>query len=70
MLHERPLLLPFLAMAAGLVICDQTGFLLPYSSLAAIFAGLVISSLVRWRPPFEICIVLFFLGGGLCYLSP
>src|SRR6185369_17709700 len=70
MLQHRPLLLPFFAMAAGLVICDQTGFQLPYSSLAAILICLTISSLIRWRPPFVICTFLFFCAWGLCALSP
>lgn len=70
MLQHRPLLLPFLAVAAGLAICDQTGFQLPYSSLAAILVCLIISSLIRWRPPFVICTFLFFCAWGLCALSP
>ncbi len=69
MLQERPLLLPFLAMATGLVISDQSGFLLPYSALAATFVCLVLSSLIRWRPPFVICTALFFCVWGFCALT-
>lgn len=70
MLQERPLLLPFMSMAAGLVMSDQTGFLLPYSSLAAILACLVLSSLIGCRFPFSLCIGLFFCAWGLSALTP
>jgi competence protein ComEC len=71
MMHqERPFLLPFLVMVVGLVISDQAGFSLPYSSLAAAFACLVISSLIKSRPVFVICTALFFFVWGLCALSP
>lgn len=70
MLQHRPLLLPFLSMAVGLIASDQTGFLLPYSSLAAILGCLIISSMIRWRPPFVICTALFFCAWGACALTP
>lgn len=70
MLQERPLLLPFMAMATGLVVCDQTGFQLPSSSLAALLVCLAASSLIKWRLPFLICISLFFCAWGLCALTP
>ena len=64
------MLLPFLSMAVGLVISDQTGFFLPYSTLAVVFICLVMSSLIKQRLAFTMCVVLFFCAWGLCALNP
>jgi competence protein ComEC len=70
MIQERPLLLPLLVMAAGLVISDQTGYLLSYTFLVAIFVCFAMSCLIKWRLPFVICTALFFCAWGLSALSP
>lgn len=68
--QQRPLLLPFLALAVGLTITDQTGFQLPLYVPAAFLLCLVLSALIRRRTLFEISVPLFFLLLGLCALSP
>jgi len=70
MLQQRPLLLPFLALAVGLTVTDQTGYHLPLSAVAAALLCLVLSALVRRRTLFETCIPLFFFVLGLYLLSP
>jgi competence protein ComEC len=68
--RERPLLLPFLAMAAGLVVTDQTGFQMPTSGLAAILSCLALSCLPSRRPFFIVCLTLSFFVLGTSALSP
>ena len=70
MLDQRPLLLPFLALAAGLTVTDQTGYHLPLYVLAAALACLVLSAQIRRGPLFATCISLTFFALGLCALSP
>ena len=70
MLQERPLLLPFLALAVGLSVTDQTGYHLPLYAVAAALFCLVLSALIRRRGLFVICIPLFFFVLGLYALSP
>jgi prepilin signal peptidase PulO-like enzyme (type II secretory pathway) len=70
MLQQRPLLLPFLALAVGLTITDQTGYHIPLYVVAAALLCLVLSALIRQRAPFTICVHLFFFVLGLCALSP
>src|ERR1039457_881344 len=70
MIQQRPLLLPFLALAVGLIVTDQTGFHLPLYALAAALMCLVLSALIRRRTLFVICVTLFFLVLGLCALYP
>jgi competence protein ComEC len=70
MLQQRPLLLPFLAMAAGLTVTDLTGYHLSLYFLAASLPCLFISAFIRHRSPFVICTSLFFLALGLCALAP
>ena len=70
MIQQRPLLLPFVAMAAGLAVTDQTGYHLPVSAVAAALLCLLLSALVRSRTIFEICVPLFFFVLGLYALSP
>jgi len=70
MLQERPLLLPFLAMASGLVVCDQCGFVLSYVSLALFLLCMVLSVFVKSRPIFAVCTTLFFFACGLSALTP
>ncbi len=69
-LQERPLLLPFLAMAVGLAITDQTGFQMPLYGVAATLFCLVLSCLTTRRILFFCCVPLFFFTLGLCALSP
>ena len=70
MIQQRPLLLPFVAMAAALVITDQTGYQLPLSAVAAALLCLLLSALIRTRTFLEICVPLFFFALGLNALSP
>lgn len=70
MFQQRPLLIPFLVMAVGLSITDQTGYLLPLYALAAALFCLILSALIRQGTLFSICLSLFFLVLGLCALSP
>ncbi|MBK5276950.1 MAG: DNA internalization-related competence protein ComEC/Rec2 [Desulfuromonadales bacterium] len=69
-LQERPLLLPFLALAVGLTVADQTGFRMPLYGVAAFLACLILSCLTRRRTLFVVCVALFFFALGLCALSP
>ena len=68
--QQRPLLIPFLVMAVGLSVADQTGYHLPLSVVAAALLCLVLSALVRQRIIFQICLPLFFFTLGLSALSP
>lgn len=70
MIRERPLLIPFLALAAGLVIADRSGFLAPVSLPAAILCCLIASCLINSRSTFTVCLPLFFFCWGLSALSP
>lgn len=70
MLQQRPLLLPFLALAAGLAISDQTGWLLPGPVPAVALLCLLLSALLLRRTLFTVCVPLFFFVFGLCALSP
>lgn len=68
--QQRPLLIPFLMMAVGLTVADQTGYQLPLTAVAAALLCLVLSALVRQRILFQICLPLFFFTLGLSTLSP
>jgi hypothetical protein len=70
MIKQRPLLLPFVAMAAGLAVTDQTGYHLPVSAVAAALLCLLLSAQVRSRTILEIGVPLFFFVLGLYALSP
>jgi len=70
MLQQRPLLLPFLSLAFGLVITDQTGYQLPLPAVSAALLCLVLSALIRRGTLFNICVPLFFFTFGLYALSP
>lgn len=62
---ERPLLVPFLALSAGLVLADMHHPSVPLSSVAASFAALLLSCRVRCRPVVETCSFIFFLTWGM-----
>ena len=70
MLGERPLLIPFLALSAGLFLADYFTVLAPISSVAAVFCCLLLSCFIRNRVVLDICIFLFFFVWGLHALSP
>ncbi len=70
MLQERPFLLPFFAMASGLVISDLTGYVLAPSSLLPLLLCGILSAMVQLRPLFCMCVTLLFLGWGLSSLFP
>jgi competence protein ComEC len=65
---ERPLLVPFLALSAGLVLADASHLSLPFSAVAAAFAVLLLSCRIRNRLPLELCGFIFFLIWGLFVL--
>jgi competence protein ComEC len=67
---ERPLLIPCLALTAGLVCADRFDLLLPLTSVAALFCCLLLSSLIRNPTVMVVCTFLFFFGFGLHALSP
>ena len=69
-LLERPLLFPFLALASGLALSDQSGFQLPLYAVVAILLCLALSCLGPRRGLFVCCLFLSFLALGLCALSP
>lgn len=70
MIRERPLLIPFLAFSAGLVIADYSSVLLPFYAVVAAICCLLLSCLVRTTllPVFGTC--AFFLVFGLYALTP
>jgi hypothetical protein len=70
MFQQRPLLLPFLALAVGLTVTDRTGYQLPVYVPAAVLLCLLLSALIWRRTLFVTCIPLFFFVLGLCALSP
>jgi hypothetical protein len=70
MFQQRPLLLPFLALAVGLTVTDQTGYHVPLYAVAVFLLCLVLSALIRQRTLFAICTPLFFLTLGLSALAP
>lgn len=70
MLRQRPLLIPFLALAAGLTIADVTSFLLPLPVVAAVLSCLVLSAFIRNRLPLDLFTFLFFFLWGLYALTP
>lgn len=62
---ERPLLVPFLALSAGLLLADMYALSLPLSCVVASFAALLLSCRVRCRLVIEICSFTFFLTWGM-----
>jgi competence protein ComEC len=68
--REHPLLIPFVALSAGLVISDLTGFLLPVSAIPAIFISLLLALFVRSRFEFNLVTALFCLFWGMYALKP
>jgi len=60
-----PLLVPFAALAAGLVIADQTGFHLPLPGVVAPLLLLAVSCLPSRRSLFQAACALCFLAIGL-----
>jgi len=70
MLHERPFLLPFLAMAAGLVVSDLSGFMLAPFYLISLLLCILLSALIQPRSPFTACTMLLFFCWGLSSLLP
>ena len=70
MLLERPLLIPFLALAAGLTIADISSFLLPFPVVAALLCCLVLSCFIRNSIPLNILTFTFFFLWGLYALTP
>ena len=67
---ERPLLIPFISLAAGLALSDSYGFLLPFSAVLSVLACLVFCSFIANRTLFNLCNACFFLVCGLCVLAP
>ncbi len=63
--REYPFLLPFAALAAGLVIADQTGFCLPLYGMVAPLLLLAVSCLPCCRSLFLTACALCFLAIGL-----
>lgn len=70
MLHERPFLLPFLAMAAGLVVSDLSGFILAPFYLISLLLCILLSALIQPRSPFTVSTMLLFFCWGLSSLLP
>lgn len=70
MLHERPFLLPFLAMAAGLVVSDLSGFILAQFYLIPLLLCIILSALIQPRSPFTVSTMLLFFCWGLSSLLP
>lgn len=70
MLRERPLLIPFLALAAGLTVSDLYGILLPFAAVAAAMGCLALSCLLRGRLAPALCVFVTFLVWGLHALTP
>jgi len=66
--EERPLLIPCLALSAGIALADMYAPSLPLSAVAAVFFCLVISCFIRNRLPLDICVFLFFFSWGLFVL--
>jgi len=67
---ERPLLIPVLALSAGLAIADHYDFLLPFSTVSAVFCCLLLSCFISSRHVFTVCTFVFFLAWGLYALTP
>jgi hypothetical protein len=70
MFQQLPLLLPFLAMAVGLTVTDQTGYHVLLYVVGAALICLVLSAMIRQRTPFVLCTFQFFLTLGLSALTP
>lgn len=70
MFRERPLLIPFLALAAGLSLADLYGLRPPLSLPIALFVCLVLSCFIRHRLPVALCTCAFFLVWGMYALTP
>ena len=70
MLRQRPLLIPFLALAAGLTVADVSSFLLPLPVAAAALCCLALSVCIRNRLPLDLLTFLFFFAWGLYALTP
>lgn len=70
MLRERPMLIPLLALAAGLTIADIADVLLPLSSVAASLCCLALACFSRSRLLLSVCTFAFFFIWGLYALTP
>lgn len=68
--RERPLLIPLLALVAGLAVSDLYNLLIPFRVVAALLICLLLACLVRNSVPLAICCAVFFFGCGLYALSP
>lgn len=67
--RERPLLIPFVSLATGLVLSDYFGFLLPFSAVISVLFCLVLCCFVANRTLFNLCNACFFLACGLTALT-
>jgi len=70
MFRRHPLLIPFWAMAAGLLLADSHSVTVPVSVLAAVFCCLLLSCLIKNSAPFLLCSAIFFFNLGLYSLGP
>ncbi len=70
MLRERPLLVPLLALAAGLTGADLSGTLVPFPFAIAALCCLLLSCFIRNSLPVAVCTFVFFLVWGLYALTP
>lgn len=68
--RERPLLIPFVALSAGLCLSDYLDVVLPISAVAAVFCSLLLSCCIRNRLPFAVAGFAFFFVWGLYALTP
>lgn len=66
---ERPLLIPCLALSAGIALAGIYAFSLPLVAVAALFSCLVISCFIHHRLPMEISVFLFLFSWGTFALS-
>lgn len=70
MLRERPLLVPFWAMACGLTFSYLSGATIPLHAVAAALVCLLLSLFVRTSFVFAACLALFFFLWGVHALEP
>lgn len=65
MCRERPFLIPFLALATGLIVADIFSIFLSFLTVAAIFACMMLACMVHNRMPLILCTFLFFFAFGI-----
>jgi len=70
MFRRWPLLIPFVCMAAGMVLSVLGGLSCGLTTVIAVFFCLLLASFLRYSSVFSICTALFFFVWGMYSLTP